>query len=56
MCLIGSIFVFLGLAGLINRCLPDESATRGVLVLFGAQSVVHLLDHEIKGYDEDYRS
>jgi hypothetical protein len=51
-CLVGSIFFFLGLAGLINRWLPEEYVAPWVLLYFSVE-IAFLLAHGIDGYDED---
>jgi hypothetical protein len=51
-CLVGSIFVFLGLAILISRWLPEEYVVQWVLVYFSAESAF-LLVHVSEGSDED---
>lgn len=52
-CLIGSVFVYLGLAGFAARTLPDESFIAYIFIFFAAHTATYLLLEEVRGYGDD---
>jgi 4-hydroxybenzoate polyprenyltransferase len=51
--LIGSVFVFMGLAYLLARWLPNEAFIAFVFVFFAAHTAAYLLLKEVRGYNDD---
>ncbi len=52
-CLIGSVFVYLCLADIAARMLPNQYFIAFVFVFFAAHSTAYLLLKEVRGYDDD---
>jgi hypothetical protein len=53
LCLIASVFVYLGLADRAARWLPNEPFVAFVFVFFAAHTAAYLLLKEVRGYDDD---
>jgi hypothetical protein len=52
-CLTGSVLVYLGLAYLSARWLPNEPFIPFVFVFFAAHTAAYLLLKEVRGYNDD---
>jgi hypothetical protein len=51
-CLLGGIFVFLGLAFISAHWLPDEWYLEWIFIFFAAHSAATLALHEVRGYND----